>query len=131
MADDVENDPWAALDAASNAVRAEFADWQQDNTPTTRATLGSAIRELCECLGPVIGNEAAFRYQASWQAFQDALDRYAQLTATMAGHTPIDMADAVLMRHLGRELDAAREAFEHVQTTTQAALDERKKGGAG
>jgi hypothetical protein len=46
----------------------------------------------------------------------------------MAAQTPIDIADAILMRHLGRKLDAAREAFEQVQTATQAALDEVKKG---
>jgi hypothetical protein len=123
-------DGWAALGAASDAVLAEFADWQQDNTPTTRAKLGSAIREFCEYLGPVIGNEAAFRYQATWQAFEDAVDRDAQLTATMAAQPTIDAGDAALMRHLRRERDAAREAFEHLQTATQAALDEAKKGGA-
>ena len=119
---------WAALGAASDAVLAEFADWQQDNTPTTRAKLGSAIREFCEYLGPAIGNEAAFRYQATWQALQDVADRDAQLTATMAAQPPIGAGDAALMRHLRRELDAARESFEHVQTATEAAINEGKKG---
>ena len=121
---------WTALGAAADAVRAEFADWEQDNTLTTHARLGSAIREFCEYLSPIIGNEAAFRYQTAWEALTYAVDRLAQLTATMAAQPTVDVGDAALMRHLRRERDAAREAFDHIQAATQAALDETKKDGA-
>jgi hypothetical protein len=38
------NEQWAILNEVSNRVLAVFADWQRDNTPTTRGKLGAGTR---------------------------------------------------------------------------------------
>ena len=117
-------DLWRALADAADPMQQAIAEWEQDNTPATRAKADTTCRTFLDRLDPILGHETTFRLEASWQAVMDACDRKEQLRATMATQSTSDEADAELMRRLGLEIEAALKAFELVEAATQAALDE-------
>ena len=117
---------WMALVDASEVLQAASAAARREPTPATCMQADAAIPAFLDCLPPLIGHKAAFRFEASWRAFKNAREQQEQLTAAIAARPLIDMeaADAGLMRHVQRELDDTHQAFEHVSAETQAALHE-------
>jgi hypothetical protein len=123
---------WDACYAAGDRVSAALADYRQDKTPITRAQTQGAIREFIESLHPLIGRVATFRYEASWQAFEDAAARSEQLNAAIAAKPTIDAGDVELMEGLSRELVGAGEAVHREQvaivTLVDSACERDEKG---
>jgi hypothetical protein len=117
-------DLWAAYNAASENMIAVLDDFERDSTPANRAKTHAAIRQYIECLHPLIGHEAAFRYEASWRRFEDATARLEQLNATMASLSPLDATDAELMRELEQVMLDTSTAFALEQVALKTLLDE-------
>ena len=105
-------------------MMAAIVDFEQDSTPAKRATTHAAIRQYIECLPPLIGSEAAFRYEASWRRFEDAVARAAQLNATMASRSSLDATDPELMRELEEVVLHTSTAFALEQVALKALLND-------
>jgi hypothetical protein len=125
---------WAFHHSSWDRLSAAIAHFQRDHTPAVRATTHALMREYIDALHPLIGRQAAFRYEASWQAFEEATDRSAQLNATMAARAALDETDTAMVDELERELVSAGEAFAWEQvvlkTALESAWDRDQKGEA-
>jgi hypothetical protein len=118
---------WSDIADKADALEEANEDWRLEDTPVKRLKLESALREYIGCLGPIIGHEAAFRYEASWQAFQDASDRQAQLVDTMATQPTFDQDDADLLHRALEEQDVAMKAFDRSLAALLRALEEARQ----
>ena len=114
---------WAAHNAASKRMMAALDDFERDSSPSVRAKTHAAIHRYIQCLHPLIGHEAAFRYEASWRRFEDATDQIQEFFAAIAGRT-VDATDAELQRRLERAVLDTGTAFALVQLALGALLDE-------
>jgi hypothetical protein len=125
---------WAAHNAASQRMSAALRDYQRDNTAGIRATTSAAVREFVESLPPLIGHEAAFRYEAAWRAWEEATIRAERRHNTMDDSGALDAPDTELSQELDRELADAARAFAGEQidlkTALEAAWERDEKDGA-
>jgi hypothetical protein len=117
-------DLWAVHKAASDKMMAALDAFEEESTPAKRAETHAAIRQFIESLGPLIGHEAGFRYEASWRLFEDATARTEQLHATLGGRRELDPTDVALLRDVEQEALDRGDAFEREQVALQALLDE-------
>jgi hypothetical protein len=115
---------WVAHKAASDQMMAALDDFEQESTPGKRADTHAAIRQFIESLRPLIGDEPAARYEASWQRFEEAAARTEQLHATMSGRRHLDPTDVAMMNEVEHEAVDSGQAFEREQIAVQALLDE-------
>lgn len=114
---------WQALAEASHALGTSFLNWKTAPTPANGLTLEAAIRGDANLLGPVIGHEAAFQFEAAYQAFVEAMDRHQALLATFAARPTLDESDVALMRGLQKDYEDAVTAFEVVEAATLTRID--------
>jgi len=113
---------WQALSDAAHAVMTATEDWKEDPTPAKRAVVDGAVARYVDYLAPVIGSEAAFRFEATTRAFNDAVDRFASLIATLQGRV-LDAADVQLLQGVAAEQVAAGRAYVASQSALLAALN--------
>ncbi len=97
--------------------------------------MDAACHDYVQRLAPVIGEVAAFRYEASIRAFQDAVDRLDATNATLARLPSLDEADRILVTRLTDELATAQSAVDAVEGDLAGALDRARarddaRGGA-
>ena len=64
---------WAALSEATDAVQAAYAEYIREPTPPARAAMEAAEREYAQRLYPLIGQVAAFKYEAGLATYQAAI----------------------------------------------------------
>ena len=64
---------WKALADATDAVEAAYDECAREPTPAARAALAAAEREYAQRLYPVIGQVAAFTYEAGLVTYQAAI----------------------------------------------------------
>ena len=60
---------WRLLAESGEAVDAAFHQWRREHTPETQAAVEQATHAYAALLAPIIGNEAAFKYEAAFAAF--------------------------------------------------------------
>ena len=126
---------WRDLAEAGDAVQDAFEAFKRESTPQTRAASYAACHDYVQRLSPVIGEVAAFRYEASFRAIHGAIDRLAAMNATLAGLPPLDDTDRTLVTPLTDDLATAQRAFDAAGVDVAGALDRvsargDEKGGA-
>jgi hypothetical protein len=114
---------WAAHNVASQRMIAALHDFHRDNTGGLRARTSAPVGAYVQCLPPLIGHEAAFRYEAAWRAFEHATTYAEQYKAAMAASGALDEANAALSEALERELENAARAFASEQVALKTALE--------
>ena len=102
---------------------AALDEFRRDNTHAVRAKTHAAIHQYIECLHPLVGYEAAFRYEASWRAFEDASARAERRKIAEADRPALDALNAALIKELDRELLNAGLTFVNEQVILKTALD--------
>ncbi len=117
---------WEALAESADAIQAAGDEHRRAPTPQTREAAETALDEYVKRLSPVIGQVAAFRYEASLRAFQDAIDRVETLNATLNTAPSVDDADTKLWQQLDKEKARAGRAFKAAEATLDAALERAK-----
>ena len=108
-----------AADAAQDAVEA----FKRAPTPQTRTAAEAACHDYVLRLAPVIGEVAAFRYEATIRAFQNAVDRLDATNATLAGLAFLDEADRTLVRRLSDDVATAQSALDAAEVDLAEALE--------
>ncbi len=98
---------WKALAEAADAAQAATHEHAREATPQARAAAEAALQEYVNRLTPVIGRVAAFTYEVSLRAHQDAVDRLDGLNATIDAGEAVDMK---LWLKLFEEVAAAERA---------------------
>ena len=118
---------WAAVEETSDAMAKAVDAWLPEKAPSTHAAVTAAVHAFAGCLDAVIGDEAAFRFEASWQAVVDATERVESLTSTLAtSAATLHAGDASMMLHLRDQQEEAVREFLRVENATQGALDEAR-----
>ncbi len=107
-----------AADAAQDAVEA----FKRAPTPQTRTAAEAACHDYVLRLAPVIGEVAAFRYEATIHAFEDAVDRLDAANATLAGLASLDEADRTLVCRLTDEVATAQSTVDAAEADLADAL---------
>ena len=81
---------WRGLAEAADAAQDAVEAFRRAATPLTRSAADAACHDYVQRRAPVIGEVAAFRYEASIRAFQDAIDRLESTHATLARLPSLD-----------------------------------------
>jgi hypothetical protein len=121
---------WKALAAAADDVADATTAYEADDTPATRHRMDAAARTYCELLAPVVGQEAAFRYEAVLQQCRDAADRLERLKAAYVGRA-LDDADTELLSRLSHDQAEALAAVGAAEESLNAALAEAEARDIG
>ena len=114
---------WAALSEATDAVQAAGDDYTREATSQARAAVDAAFREYVKRLSPVIGQVAAFKYEASLRTYQDTLDRVEELNAMLSTSPSVDDAGTKLWQQLDKKRARAGRAFKAAEAALDAALN--------
>jgi hypothetical protein len=112
---------WEALSRAADAVETASDVWQREPSLQNRVMVDVSARQFVECLSPVIGTQAACRYEACLRALHDSIARHASLHATMQGRT-LDAGDMKLLNQLELEEMVASWSYTAAKTALMADI---------
>ena len=109
---------WKALAESADAVQAAGDDYTREATPQARAAVDAAFREYVKRLSPVIGQVAAFKYEASLRTYQNTIDRVEELNATLSTSPSVDAAGTKLWQQLDKKRAGAGRAFKAAEASS-------------
>ena len=114
---------WRDLAEAGDALQEPAEAFKREPTIQARAAFKAACHSYVQRLAPVIGEAAAFRYEASLHVFTDAVARLTATTASLAGLPSLDDTDRTLVTRLNDEIATARRALDAAEVDLHGALD--------